>query len=125
VMGLERGPLSLVSTTAELLERKSRGFGLEIRKYGRRDLSRWPRGTLYSKRVGTNFVDKRRSLGRYSLLANSDHTVLYIDLCIYWLNKWWIRHWAREAMKEIRNIQRINGEKIAKKIKFCKQNIGL
>jgi hypothetical protein len=33
----ERGPLSLVSTTEELLERKSRGSGLEIREYGRRD----------------------------------------------------------------------------------------
>jgi hypothetical protein len=29
-MGLERGPLSLVSTIEELLERKNRGFGLEI-----------------------------------------------------------------------------------------------
>jgi hypothetical protein len=29
VVGLERGPLSLVSTNEELLERKSSGFGLE------------------------------------------------------------------------------------------------
>jgi hypothetical protein len=29
VMGLERGPLSLVSTTEELLGRKSSGSGLE------------------------------------------------------------------------------------------------
>jgi hypothetical protein len=35
-MGLERGPLSLVSTTEELLGRKSSGFGLENREYGRR-----------------------------------------------------------------------------------------
>jgi hypothetical protein len=28
-VGLERGPLSLVSTTEELFERKSSGFGLE------------------------------------------------------------------------------------------------
>jgi hypothetical protein len=28
-VGLERGPLSLVSTTEELLDRKSSGFGLE------------------------------------------------------------------------------------------------
>jgi hypothetical protein len=39
VVGLERGPLSLVSTIEELLERKSSGSGLEIRKYGRRDPS--------------------------------------------------------------------------------------
>jgi hypothetical protein len=34
-MGLERGPLSLVGTTEELLGRKSSGSGLEIRDYGR------------------------------------------------------------------------------------------
>jgi hypothetical protein len=38
-VGLERGPLSLVSTTEELLGRKSSGSGLEIREYGLRDLS--------------------------------------------------------------------------------------
>jgi hypothetical protein len=47
VVGLERGPLSLVSTTEELLERKSSGSGLEIREYGCRDPSCWPRGALY------------------------------------------------------------------------------
>jgi hypothetical protein len=47
-MGLERGPLSPVSTTEELLERKSSGSGgLESREYGRRDSSRGPRDTLY------------------------------------------------------------------------------
>jgi hypothetical protein len=46
VMGLERDPLSLVSTIEELLGRKSSGSGLEIREYGRKDLSRWPRDTL-------------------------------------------------------------------------------
>jgi hypothetical protein len=35
VVGFERGPLSLVSTTEELLERNSSGFGLENRDYGR------------------------------------------------------------------------------------------
>jgi hypothetical protein len=35
-MGLEWGPLSLVSTIEELLERKSSGSGLQIRDYGRR-----------------------------------------------------------------------------------------
>jgi hypothetical protein len=46
-VGLERGPLSLVSTIEELLKRKSSGSGLEGRVYCRRDPSRWPRGTLY------------------------------------------------------------------------------
>jgi hypothetical protein len=35
-MGLERGPLSLVSTNVELLGRKSSGSGLENYQYGRR-----------------------------------------------------------------------------------------
>jgi hypothetical protein len=35
-VGLERGPLSLVSTVDELLERKGSGSGLETRDYGRR-----------------------------------------------------------------------------------------
>jgi hypothetical protein len=38
-VGLERGPLSLVSTTEELLERKSSGCGLESRDYGRREFA--------------------------------------------------------------------------------------
>jgi hypothetical protein len=36
-VGLERFPLSIVSTTEELLGRKISGFGLEIRQYGRRN----------------------------------------------------------------------------------------
>jgi hypothetical protein len=35
-VGLERGPLNLVSTTEELLERKSSGSDAEKRDYGRR-----------------------------------------------------------------------------------------
>jgi hypothetical protein len=40
VVGLERGPLSLVSTTEELLDKKSSGSCLENREYGLRDPSR-------------------------------------------------------------------------------------
>jgi hypothetical protein len=40
LVGLERGPLSFVSTIEELLERKSSGSGLENREYGSRDPSR-------------------------------------------------------------------------------------
>jgi hypothetical protein len=50
VVGLERGPLGLVSTVDELLERKS-GSGQESREYVRRNPSRWPRGTLYPQEL--------------------------------------------------------------------------
>jgi hypothetical protein len=52
VVGLERGPLSLVSTIEELFGRKkSSSSGLEIREYCRRDPSRWPHGTLYPPKL--------------------------------------------------------------------------
>jgi hypothetical protein len=40
IVGLERSPLTLVSTTEELLGRKRSGSGLESREFGRRDPSR-------------------------------------------------------------------------------------
>jgi hypothetical protein len=69
-VGLERDPLSLVSTTEELLERESSGSDLENREYGHRDPSRWPCGTL--------FTGKLQLLGRYSLLADSGHEGLFL-----------------------------------------------
>jgi hypothetical protein len=55
VVGLERGPLCLVSTTEELLERKSSGYGLEIRQYGRRDRHAGHVAPSIGK-AGTNFA---------------------------------------------------------------------
>jgi hypothetical protein len=40
-VGLERGPLSLASTTEALLGRKSSGSGPENREHGRWDALRW------------------------------------------------------------------------------------
>jgi hypothetical protein len=51
VVVLEWGPLNLVSTTEELLGRKSNGSDLETREYGRRVRSRWPCGTLYPQKL--------------------------------------------------------------------------
>jgi hypothetical protein len=64
VVGLERGPVSLMSKTEELLARKSGRSCLESRDYGRKDPSRWPGGILLSVKVGTNFSGKWWSLGR-------------------------------------------------------------
>jgi hypothetical protein len=64
VVGLERGPFSLVSTTEELLGRQSSGSGLENGDYSRRDMSRWPRGTLYLQKLTlTSPTSGGRSVG--------------------------------------------------------------
>jgi hypothetical protein len=47
IVGLERDPLSLVSTIEELLGRNNSGSGLENREYGRGDPLRWTHDTLY------------------------------------------------------------------------------
>jgi hypothetical protein len=65
VVGLERGPLSLVITIEELLEIKSSCSGLEIREYGRKDPSGWTRGTLYPQKLTlTSPTSGGRSVGK-------------------------------------------------------------
>jgi hypothetical protein len=64
VLGLERGPLSLMSTIEELLGRESSGSCLENREYGSGDPSRWPRGTLYPQTLAlTSPTSGGRSVG--------------------------------------------------------------
>jgi hypothetical protein len=65
VVGLERGPLSLVSKIEELLGRNSSGSGPEIGEYDCRDLLRWPRDTLGPQKLALtspNLSEVRSSL---------------------------------------------------------------
>jgi hypothetical protein len=56
-VGLERSPLSLVSTIEELLGRKSSGSGLESRDYG-------PSLSLYQQKLAlTSLTSGSRSVG--------------------------------------------------------------
>jgi hypothetical protein len=64
VVGLERGLLSLVSTTEELLGWKRSGSGLESREYDCGDLLRLPRDTLYPQKLAlTSPTTYGRSVG--------------------------------------------------------------
>jgi hypothetical protein len=85
VVGLELDLLSCVSTTEELLGRKSSGSGLESQEYGRRDPSRWPRGNLYPQKFAiTSLTSGRLSVGIVRLRSQATgFSLVYIYMRVY------------------------------------------
>jgi hypothetical protein len=85
VVGLERGPFSIVSTIQGLLERKRSGSGLENRQYGRGDPLRWPNDTLYPQKVAlTSPTNGGHSVGivRSRTKATEFSLVFRLEACL-------------------------------------------
>jgi hypothetical protein len=79
-VGLERGPLSLVSTTEELLGRNSSGSGLESREYGHEDPLRLPRDTVYLQNLAlTSPTSGSRSVG---IVHSRTKAMEFVVVCI-------------------------------------------
>jgi hypothetical protein len=88
VVGLERFPLSLVSTNEELLDKKSSGSCLENRESGLRDPSRWPRGTLYPQKLAISSpTSGGRSVGIVRLQTQTME-FNYINIFTTWNDIW-------------------------------------
>jgi hypothetical protein len=78
-VGLERGPLSRVSTIEELFGGKSIGSGLENRD-DRRDPSRWLRDTLYPKHLALTLPKiGGRSVGTVRSRTNATEFSLILE----------------------------------------------
>jgi hypothetical protein len=82
--GLERGPLSLVSTIEELLGRNSSGFGPENREYYRRDPSRQPRDIVCPQKLAlTSQTSGGHPVGIVRSLTRATELVLVIRYIIW------------------------------------------
>jgi hypothetical protein len=83
LVGLERGPLSLVSTIEEMLGRKSNGPSLENREYFRRDPSRSSRDTFYLQTLAlTSLTSGGRSVGTLRSRTKATELLLAIIFCL-------------------------------------------
>jgi hypothetical protein len=75
------GPLSLVSTTEELLGRKISGSGVENREYGRRGSSTFDYATpLYPQKL---FVTSTTSCGRSVVIVRSRTQATEFLFCLF------------------------------------------
>jgi hypothetical protein len=83
VVGLERGPLSLVTAIEELVERKSNSSGLENREYGRGDPLRWQRGTLCPQKLAVTWpTSGGRSVGIVRSRTQATESILVFVTCL-------------------------------------------
>jgi hypothetical protein len=83
VVVLERGPLSLVSTTEELLGRKIIGFALGNRDYGGRDPLRWERDTHYLQKLLTSPTSSGLS---FSIVRSRTQAT---EFFLLWRSRYW------------------------------------
>jgi hypothetical protein len=75
---LERGPLSLESTTEELLGRNSSGFSLEIRQYEHGNSLRRPRDSVYPQKLAlTSPTSSCRSIDIVLSWTNAMELVMF------------------------------------------------
>jgi hypothetical protein len=82
VVGLKRGPLSLVITTEELLGRNNSGSSLESRAYDYGYLLRWPRDTLYPQKWAlTSAISGGRSVGMVRSRTKASCSVRRLLVC--------------------------------------------
>jgi hypothetical protein len=112
---LERGPLSLVSTTEELLGRNSSGSGLENREYGRGEQLHWPRDTLYQQKLAlTSPTGGGRWVGIVRLRTKATEFVVVIIIIIIIIitayrpvaKRWLCKQWP--LLYNARKIQALN-----------------
>jgi hypothetical protein len=115
IVGLERGPPSLMSTTEELLDRnaaspvqKTENMAVGIRHADHMAPS--------IRKSWQHFTDKRRSLLRYSSLADSDNGVFFS-------NNFTFIKWKWNICEEIYNILRHELQQVSqnlfKRIQAC------
>jgi hypothetical protein len=110
IVGLEWGPLSLVSSIEGLLGRKGRVSGLEIREYGRRDPSCWPRAILYPQNLAlTSLTSGGRSVGIVrSRTQATEFSLIYASVLLWGAvvavaNSWprvLVSHWSTIRMTQ-------------------------
>jgi hypothetical protein len=80
-------PLNLVSTTEELLERKSSGSGLENKEYDSKDPSHWPRDSLYPQKLALTAVYFARGLRPQSCSYLVTSTMHSFPICCFVINR--------------------------------------